>query len=116
MLDRSLPTHSPIVPTGCSRSARPIMSLCCPAGGWSSLNFNAITSANVTMKVTDQFGLNYTKTFTVAIAPDQTSVTNPDGSTTTTIYDAPNLYSWYSFRTDKNAQGNRTYQIGTTDA
>lgn len=51
----------------------------------------------------------------IAITRDHTTVTNGDGSTMTMIYDAPNLYSWSSFRTDANSQGTPTYQIGTTD-
>lgn len=85
------------------------------AGSWQSLDYATATSKNVTVKVTDQGGLNFTRSLTIAIAPDHTTVTNGDGSTTTVIYDAPNLYSWNSFRTEANAQGAPTYQIGTTD-
>ncbi|MEY9427047.1 hypothetical protein ABH975_002362 [Bradyrhizobium ottawaense] len=85
------------------------------AGDWHSLDYATATSKNLTVKVTDQGGLSYTKTFTIGITPDHTTVTHGDGSTTTTIYDAPNLYSWSSFRTEANAQGAPTYQIGYTD-
>jgi hypothetical protein len=39
-------------------------------------------------------------------------VHNPDGSTTTTIYDIANVTGWNTFRTDQDALGHVTYQLG----
>jgi hypothetical protein len=47
--------------------------------------------------------------------PDQVVVHNPDGSTTTTINDASNAYAWDSFRTDQDALGHLTHQLGVND-
>ena len=47
--------------------------------------------------------------------PDQVIVHNADGSTTTTIYDAANTASWNSFRTDQDAQGHVTHQLGVNE-
>lgn len=85
------------------------------AGSWSALEYDTATSHTVRVKVTDQGGLTYTQSLTIAITPDKTEVTHADGSKTTTIYDAPDFYSWYSFRTEADAQGRLTYQIGTTN-
>src|SRR5713101_2064366 len=66
-------------------------------------------------KLTDHAGLSYNQSFTIAVTPDHYTVQNPNGTSTTMIYDAPNLYSWTSFRTDSNAQGTPYYQIGVND-
>ena len=47
--------------------------------------------------------------------PDQVVVHNADGSTTTTINDAANTASWNSFRTDQDAQGHVTHQLGVNE-
>jgi RTX calcium-binding nonapeptide repeat (4 copies)/Cadherin domain/Haemolysin-type calcium binding protein related domain len=85
------------------------------AGNWSALDYATAASQSVTALVTDPGGLSWSTTFNIAVTPDHGTAPNPDGSTTTTIYDAPNLYSWNSFRTDTDASGNVTYQLGIDD-
>jgi hypothetical protein len=47
--------------------------------------------------------------------PDQVVVHNQDGSTTTTIYEVFDTQDWNSFRTDTDAQGHVTWQLGIKD-
>jgi hypothetical protein len=69
----------------------------------------------ITVRTTDQGGLTFDKSLNVTVTPQTVTVQNADGTTTTTSYDSQNLYSWTSFRTDKNAQGNAFYQLGIRD-
>ena len=77
-------------------------------------NFNA-GSPTVQVRVIDQAGLYYLKSFTINVTPDDIVVVHGDGSKTQTFYDAPKLGYWYSFRTETNAQGIITSEVGTLD-
>jgi Ca2+-binding RTX toxin-like protein len=81
-------------------------------GGWWNLNAGSYA---VTVRVTDQAGLYYDKQLTVNATPDDITVVHGDGSKTETIYDAPKLFYWNSFRTETNAQGAVTSEVGTND-
>jgi uncharacterized membrane protein YGL010W len=47
--------------------------------------------------------------------PNQLIVHNPDGSTTTTIVDGADVATWNSFRTEQDAQGHITHQLGLNE-
>jgi hypothetical protein len=84
------------------------------AGGRSSLDAATAASHGVSVRVTDQAGLSFDKSFTIAVTPDQVAVQTAGGSATT-IYDAPDVFSWRSFETDTDAQGHVIRELGITD-
>jgi Ca2+-binding RTX toxin-like protein len=84
------------------------------AGNWQALDYATAASHMVKVSVTDETGLSYSASLNIAVTPDHVTTIN-NGTTTTTIYDAPDVYSWNSFRTDQDANGNVTYQLGIND-
>jgi Cadherin domain/Haemolysin-type calcium binding protein related domain/RTX calcium-binding nonapeptide repeat (4 copies) len=84
------------------------------AGASTSLDAATAASHGVSVRVTDQAGLSFDKAFAIAVTPDQVAVQTSGGSATT-IYDAPDVFSWRSFETDTDAQGHVIREIGIND-